>query len=146
MRQRTPASEIMTQLEFRRDMSGHSVFPSIGNEVGGHTLAWQCPSAREFPSEAIQCFREGRGRFLSGDLAAALVALSRTTEPEAEFTEAHVILGLADALSSDILCANRSPGFGHNFDYASIFAFWLPRRTVAGAGLGDRCRGDFSVN
>src|SRR5712664_3183407 len=74
----------------------------IDRELGGHSLTWQCPPALDFPTEAIECFREGVERLQTGDPGAALTALSRSTEIAPAFGEAHVFLGLANALTSNI--------------------------------------------
>jgi hypothetical protein len=78
-----------------------NAFP-IDNEVGGHSLTWQCPPALNFPREAIECFQEGVERLQVGDAGAALVALSRSTDIAPTFGEAHFFLGLANALSCNI--------------------------------------------
>lgn len=78
-----------------------SAFP-LNTDFGGSSLAWQCPPALGFPREAIECFREGVERLQTGDAGAALAALSRSTELAPAFGEAHVFLGLANALTSNI--------------------------------------------
>ena len=52
--------------------------------------------------QARQCFQEGMACLQSGDAAAAVAALSRSIEHAPDYTDAHVFLGLAHALSYDI--------------------------------------------
>ena len=60
------------------------------------------------PPEAMESFREGLEHFQAGDLGAALTAFSRTVLRAPEFGEAHIFLGLANALTSNIY-----PAFDH---------------------------------
>ncbi len=60
------------------------------------------------PPEAMESFREGLEHFQAGDPGAALTAFSRTVLRAPEFGEAHIFLGLANALTSKIY-----PAFDH---------------------------------
>jgi len=60
------------------------------------------------PPEAMECFREGLLHFQAGDPGAALSAFSRSVLQAPEFGEAHIFLGLANALTSNIY-----PAFDH---------------------------------
>ena len=53
-------------------------------------------------AKARQDFQEGMACLQSGDAATAVAALSRSVELSPEFTDAHVFLGIALALTSDI--------------------------------------------
>jgi tetratricopeptide (TPR) repeat protein len=58
--------------------------------------------------EALGAFREGLEHFQAGDPGAALVAFSRSLLLAPECAEAHIFLGLANALTSNIY-----PAFDH---------------------------------
>ncbi len=75
-----------------------NAFP-VNGELAGHSLTWQCPAALDLPREAVECFQRGVELLQLGDSGGALVALSRSTELAPAFGEAHVFLGLANALS-----------------------------------------------
>ncbi len=60
------------------------------------------------PVEAMECFREGLQHFQAGNPGAALSAFSRSVLQAPEFGEAHIFLGLANALTSNIY-----PAFDH---------------------------------
>ena len=74
----------------------------LDHEVGENFLAWHAPPSLEFPREAVEYFREDVERLQMGDPGAALTALSRSTDIAPTFGEAHVFLGLANALSCNI--------------------------------------------
>jgi tetratricopeptide (TPR) repeat protein len=115
----------------------------------GQALAWQCPSLATFPPEAIECFREGVGWLQTGDAGAALAALSRSTDLAPAFAEAHVFLGLANALSSNIypaidhleLATRLQPdSFMAHFTLAQLnFKLRIPQKGYESAGLALRC-------
>lgn len=123
-------------------------FP-INSEFGGHSLTWQCPSELAFPPEAIECFREGVERLQTGDSGGALTALSRTTELAPDFGEAHVFLGLANALSNRIypaidhleLAAQLQPdSFAAHYTLAQLnFKLRIPQKGYAAAEHALRC-------
>src|SRR5438876_12144741 len=52
--------------------------------------------------QARQCFREGIVCLQSGEAAQAVAAFSRSLEHAPEFTDAHVFLGIAHALTYNI--------------------------------------------
>jgi tetratricopeptide (TPR) repeat protein len=56
----------------------------------------------------MACFEEGLQHFQAGDPGAALVAFSRSVLQAPEFAEAHIFLGLANALTCNIY-----PAFDH---------------------------------
>jgi tetratricopeptide (TPR) repeat protein len=78
-----------------------------------HDLAEQFNPARSVPSlnappEAMASFQEGLQCFQAGDPGGALTAFSRTVLQAPGFGEAHIFLGLANALTSNIY-----PAFDH---------------------------------
>jgi len=60
------------------------------------------------PPEAMACFHEGLQHFQAGNPEGALEAFSRSVLQAPEFGEAHIFLGLANALTSNIY-----PAFDH---------------------------------
>jgi hypothetical protein len=125
-----------------------NAFP-INSESGGHSLTWQCPPALDFPREAIECFREGVEHLQTGNPGAALAALSRSTEIAPTFGEAHVFLGLANALSSKIypaidhleLATRLQPdSFAAHYTLAQLnFKLRIPQKGYAAAEEALRC-------
>ena len=105
-----------------------NAFP-INGELGGQSLTWQCPPMLGVAPEALECFQEGVERLQTGDAGAALVALSRCTELEPSFAEAHVFMGLANALSSKIYPA---------IDHLELAASRLCRGRCSGPELRSR--------
>jgi hypothetical protein len=81
---------------------------SINDELAGQFLACQRPAALELPREAVECLREGVARLQAGDPKAALAPLTQSIQYAPDFSEAHVFLGLANALTSNIY-----PAFDH---------------------------------
>lgn len=67
-----------------------------------------CGVSALVPAEAMALFHEGLEHFQAGDPGAALSAFSRSVLRAPEFGEAHVFLGLANALTSNIY-----PAFDH---------------------------------
>jgi len=121
----------------------------ISPELGGHSLAWQCPPALEFPGEAIECFWEGVQRLQAGDPDAALAALCRSTELAPQFGEAHLFLGLANALASHIypaldhleLATQLQPdSFAAHYTLAQLnFKLRIPQKGYQAARHALRC-------
>jgi hypothetical protein len=121
----------------------------IDGQLGGHSLTWQCPPALDFPHEAIECFREGVERLQIGDPGAALTALSRSTEIAPAFGEAHIFLGLANALTSNIypaidhleLATRLQPdSFAAHYTLAQLnFKLRIPQKGYAAAEQALRC-------
>jgi tetratricopeptide (TPR) repeat protein len=60
------------------------------------------------PPQAMACFHEGLEHFQAGDAEGALHAFSRSVLQAPEFGEAHIFLGLANALTHNIY-----PAFDH---------------------------------
>ena len=124
---------------------------SIVDETSGHSLTWQCPPAFDFPREAVDCFHEGVARLQMGDPKAALAALSRSTEIAPRFGEAHVFLGLANALTCNIypaidhleLAAKLQPdSFAAHYTLAQLnFKLRIPQKGYAAAQDALRCVG-----
>jgi len=122
---------------------------AINGELGGHSMTWQCPPALDFPREAIECFREGVERLQTGDAGAALAALSRSTELAPAFGEAHVFLGLANALTSNIypaidhleLATRLQPdSFAAHYTLAQLnFKLRIPQKGYEAAEQALRC-------
>ena len=125
-----------------------NAFP-INGELGGQSLTWQCPPALDYPREAIECFREGVEHLQTGNPGAALAALSRSTEIAPAFGEAHVFLGLANALSSKIypaidhleLATRLQPdSFAAHYTLAQLnFKLRIPQKGYAAAEQALRC-------
>ena len=125
-----------------------NAFP-INDELGGHSLTWQCPPSFDFPCEAIECFQEGVEYLQAGDPGAALAALSRSTQIAPTFGEAHVFLGLANALSSKIypaidhleLATRLQPdSFAAHYTLAQLnFKLRIPQKGYAAAEQALRC-------
>jgi len=121
----------------------------IDRELGGHSLTWQCPPVFDFPSEAVECFREGVERLQSGDPGGALGALSRSTEIAPTFGEAHIFLGLANALTNNIypaidhleLAAKLQPdSFAAHYTLAQLnFKLRIPQKGYAASEAALRC-------
>jgi tetratricopeptide (TPR) repeat protein len=121
----------------------------IDGQLGGHSLTWQCPAALDFPHEAIECFREGVERLQTGDPGAALAALSRSTEIAPAFGEAHIFLGLANALTCNIypaidhleLATRLQPdSFAAHYTLAQLnFKLRIPQKGYAAAEQALRC-------
>ena len=125
-----------------------NAFP-IDGEFGGHSLAWQCPPALDFPREAIECFQEGVARLQIGDAGAALSALSRSTDIAPTFGEAHIFLGLANALTCNIypaiehleLATRLQPNsFAAHYTLAQLnFKLRIPQKGYAASEQALRC-------
>ncbi len=116
---------------------------ALRGELGGHSLAWQCPPALQLQPEAVEYFREGVEQLQSGNAGLALLALSRATELAPSCGEAHVFLGLAHALSCQIypaidhleLAAELMPeSFAAHFTLAQLnFKLRIPQKGYAAA-------------
>ncbi len=125
-----------------------NAFP-INGELGGHSLTWQCPPALDFPREAVECFQEGVELLQMGAPGAALAALSRSTDLAPTFAEAHVFLGLANALTSNIypaidhleLATRIQPdSFAAHYTLAQLnFKLRIPQKGFAAAEQALRC-------
>jgi tetratricopeptide (TPR) repeat protein len=125
-----------------------NAFP-LSFELGGHSLTWQCLPASDFPEEALECFREGLGLLQTGDAGAALAALSRSTQLAPTFGEAHVFLGLANALCSKIypaidhleLATRLQPdSFAAHYTLAQLnFKLRIPQKGYEAAAHALRC-------
>ena len=125
-----------------------NAFPTEG-ELTGHSLTWQCPAALDLPREAVECFQRGVELLQLGDSGGALVALSRSIELAPAFGEAHVFLGLANALSNKIypaidhleLAAQLQPdSFAAHYTLAQLnFKLRIPQKGYAAAEQALRC-------
>jgi tetratricopeptide (TPR) repeat protein len=125
-----------------------NAFP-INGELGGHSLTWQCPPMLGVAPEALECFQEGVERLQTGDAGAAMVALSRCTDIEPSFAEAHVFIGLANALSNKIypaidhleLAAQLQPdSFAAHYTLAQLnFKLRIPQKGYAASQHALRC-------
>jgi len=76
-------------------------FPN-NDELAGQFLACQAPGGLQFPPEAIECLRQGVARLQAGDPQAAMAPLAKSIQYAPDFSDAHVFLGLANALTSNI--------------------------------------------
>ena len=101
------------------------------------------------PPEAMECFREGLQHFQAGDPGAALSAFSRSVLQAPEFGEAHIFLGLANALTSNIYPAFdhlekatelQPDSFAAHFTLAQLnFKLRIPQKGYAAAREALRC-------
>jgi tetratricopeptide (TPR) repeat protein len=107
-----------------------------------------CPSPT-VPAEAMVCFREGLEHFQAGDPGAALSAFSRSVQHAPGFGEAHIFLGLANALTSNIYPAFdhleravelQPDSFAAHFTLAQLnFKLRIPQKGYAAAREALRC-------
>ena len=121
----------------------------LNGESDGHSLAWERPSALAFPPEAIACLQEGVEQLQAGDAEAALATLSRSIELAPDFGEAHVFVGLANALSSRIypaidhleLATRLQPdNFATHYTLAQLnFKLRIPQKGYEAAENALRC-------
>jgi len=121
----------------------------LNGESGGHSLDWECPPTLALPPEAIACFREGVEQLQAGDAESALAALSRSIELAPDFGEAHVFVGLANALSSRIypaidhleLATRLQPdNFASHYTLAQLnFKLRIPQKGYEAAEHALRC-------
>lgn len=98
---------------------------------------------------AMACFHEGLQHFQSGDLGAALTAFSRSVLHAPEFGEAHIFLGLANALTFNIYPAFdhmekatelQPDSFAAHFTLAQLnFKLRIPEKGYAAAREALRC-------
>ena len=101
------------------------------------------------PTEAMALFHEGLEHFQAGDPRAALTAFSGSVLKAPEFGEAHIFLGLAHALVSEIypafdhleLAAQLQPdSFAAHFTLAQLnFKLRIPQRGYDAAREALRC-------
>lgn len=106
-------------------------------------------SAVQVPPEAMALFREGLGHFQAGDPRAALSSFSQSVLRAPEFGEAHVFLGLAHALTSNIypafdhleMATQLQPdSFAAHFTLAQLnFKLRIPQKGYAAAAEALRC-------
>jgi tetratricopeptide (TPR) repeat protein len=121
----------------------------LNGELDGHSMAWECPSSLTLPAEAVTCFREGVEQLQAGDAEAALARLSRSIELAPDFGEAHVFVGLANALSSRIypavdhleLATRLQPdNFATHYTLAQLnFKLRIPQKGYEAAENALRC-------
>jgi tetratricopeptide (TPR) repeat protein len=101
------------------------------------------------PSGVLGAFREGLEHFQAGDPGAALVAFSRSVMLAPECAEAHIFLGLANALTSNIYPAldhleravELQPGsFAAHFTLAQLnFKLRIPQKGYDASRQALRC-------
>jgi len=125
-----------------------NVFP-IHGELAVNSQASQHPAALELPPQAIECFREGVKQLQAGDPAAALAPLTQSIQHAPNFSEAHVFLGLANALTSNIypaidhleLAAQLEPqSFAAHFTLAQLnFKLRIPQKGYEAAERARQC-------
>jgi tetratricopeptide (TPR) repeat protein len=121
----------------------------LNGELDGHSLAWERPSTLAFPPEAIACLQEGVEQLQAGDAEAALATFSRSIELAPDFGEAHVFVGLANALSSRIypaidhleLATRLQPdNFASHYTLAQLnFKLRIPQKGYEAAENALRC-------
>ena len=101
-----------------------NIFP-IPGELAVHSQASQHPAALELPPQAIECFREGMEQLQAGDPGAALAPLAQSIQHAPNFSEAHVFLGLANALTANIYPAMDQLEAAAKLDRDSFAAHYL---------------------
>ena len=99
--------------------------------------------------QARQNFQEGLACLQSGDAAKAVAALSRSIEHAPDFTDAHVFLGIAHALTSNIYPAIDhletaarldQESFAAHFTLAQLnFKLRIPKKGYEAANQALRC-------
>jgi tetratricopeptide (TPR) repeat protein len=115
----------------------------------------ELPSMLRFPSvektsrEALICFQQGLEQLQAGDAQEALPTLCRSVQNAPEFSEAHVLLGLAYALTYNIypaidhleLAAQLQPdSFAAHYTLAQLnFKLRIPQRGYASAERALTC-------
>jgi tetratricopeptide (TPR) repeat protein len=119
-----------------------------------HNLAENCSATALRPSpaippEAMAFFHEGLKHFQGGDPGAALAAFSGSVLRAPEFGEAHIFLGLANALTSNIYpafdhlerAAELQPeSFAAHFTLAQLnFKLRIPQKGYEAARAALRC-------
>lgn len=116
-------------------------------------LAEGCRSAAQLEfagsPEALACFHEGLGHLQAGNPGAALEAFSRSVLQAPDFAEAHIFLGLANALTHNIYPALDHLGkaaelqpdsFAAHFTLAQLnFKLRTPQKGYAAAREALRC-------
>jgi tetratricopeptide (TPR) repeat protein len=103
----------------------------------------------DFPDEAVAWFLEGVELLQTGDARAALAALTRSTDIAPTSGEAHVLLGLANALVCNIyaaidhleLATRLQPNsFAAHYTLAQLnFKLRIPQKGYAAAQHALRC-------
>ena len=101
------------------------------------------------PPEAMTTFRQGLEHFQAGDPGAAVSAFSQSVLRAPEFGEAHIFLGLAHALTSNIYPAFdhleaatqlQPDSFAAHFSLAQLnFKLRIPEKGYAAAKEALRC-------
>lgn len=112
-------------------------------------FAPQAPSSRAISLAARQSLVEGLAHLQAGDAATAVTVLSRALDHAPEFTEAHVFLGIAQALTSNIYPALdhlerateiEPDSFAAHFALAQLnFKLRVPEKGFAEAEAALRC-------
>lgn len=123
-----------------------NTFP-INDELA--VRSYQCPAALKLSQEAVECFREGVEQLQAGDPEAALAPLAQSIQYAPNFSEAHIFLGLANALTSNIypaldhleLAAQLEPhSFAAHFTLAQLnFKLRIPQKGYEAAERARRC-------
>ena len=118
------------------------------NLVRSCTAVEAQPSAA-VPADAMAMFHEGLEHFQTGDPGAAVSAFSQSVLRAPEFGEAHIFLGLAHALTSNIypafdhleLATQLQPdSFAAHFTLAQLnFKLRIPQKGYAAAREALRC-------
>jgi tetratricopeptide (TPR) repeat protein len=121
----------------------------LQQDLAERCTAVDCKPLPNVSPEAMECFREGLRHFQAGDPGAALSAFSRSVLQAPEFGEAHIFLGLANALTSNIYPAfdhlekavELQPGsFAAHFTLAQLnFKLRIPKKGYDSAREALRC-------
>ena len=118
-------------------------------ELAGFPVAALEPQRQEVSLEARQWLRDGLLHLQSGEAVGAVVAFSRSLECAADFAEAHIFLGIAHAMTSNIYpaidhleaAAKLEPGsFAAHYTMAQLhFKLRIPQKGYEAAEQARRC-------
>ena len=98
---------------------------SLQENLADLPVALQSAPPPALPAQARQYFKEGITCLQSGDAELAVAALSRCIEYAPDFTDAHVFLGMAHALTYDIYPAIDQLETAAKLDENSFAAHFL---------------------
>ncbi len=107
------------------------------------------PAARELPQEALLCFNQGIEHMQCGDAPAAVAALAQCLEHAPACSDAHVFMGIANALNYNIYPAIdhleraqqlEPASFAAHYTLAQLhFKLRIPRKGYEAAEQALRC-------
>jgi tetratricopeptide (TPR) repeat protein len=122
---------------------------NVQSEVTQFPAALQSSQSRALSAKAMQSFQEGLIYLQSGEPAAAVAALSRSLEHAPDFTQAHIFIGIAHALTSNIYPAIdhlematrlEQDNFAAHFTLAQLnFKLRIPQKGYEAAERARQC-------